>query len=87
MGILTRVTGTDLLIRTLMVMTLDNESLITPKRVRVFPFQEGLYHGHSYPGDLGKCSYLPSNRSFKVIEVFTHRTWSRQGFNIFKLKK
>jgi hypothetical protein len=35
MGVLTRVTGTDFLIHTLMVMILDNESLITPKRVRV----------------------------------------------------
>jgi hypothetical protein len=29
MGVLTRVTSTDFLIRTLMVMILDNESLIT----------------------------------------------------------
>ena len=42
MGILTRVTNTDVLIRTLMVMSLDNESLITPERVRVFAFQERL---------------------------------------------
>jgi hypothetical protein len=42
MGILTRVTGRDLLIRTLMVMILDNKSLITPERVRVFAFQERL---------------------------------------------
>ena len=85
MGILTRVTGTDLPIRTLMVMILDNDSLITPERVRVFAPQGGLYHGHSYPGDLGRCSYLPSSRSFKLLKVFTHRTWSCQGFNIFKL--
>ena len=35
MGVLTRVIGTDFLIHTLMVMILDNESLITPERVRV----------------------------------------------------
>jgi hypothetical protein len=38
MGILTRVTGTDVFIRTLMVMILNNESLITPEQVRVFAF-------------------------------------------------
>uniref|UniRef100_A0A2N9IDN3 Uncharacterized protein n=1 Tax=Fagus sylvatica TaxID=28930 RepID=A0A2N9IDN3_FAGSY len=31
--------------------------------------QGGLYHGHSYPGDLGRCSYLPSSRSFKLLKV------------------
>ena len=35
MGILTRVTGMDILIRTMMVMIWDNESLITPERIRV----------------------------------------------------
>ena len=38
MGILTQVTGTDVLIRTLIVMILDNESLITPEWVKVFAF-------------------------------------------------
>jgi hypothetical protein len=42
MGVLTRVTGTDVLIPTSMVMILDNESLITPERVGIFAFQEGL---------------------------------------------
>jgi hypothetical protein len=42
MGILTQVTGMDVLIRTLMVMILDNESFITPERVWVFTFQERL---------------------------------------------
>ena len=40
MGILTRVTGTDFLILTLMVMILDNESLITPERIRIFALLE-----------------------------------------------
>uniref|UniRef100_A0A2N9IIC8 Uncharacterized protein n=1 Tax=Fagus sylvatica TaxID=28930 RepID=A0A2N9IIC8_FAGSY len=31
--------------------------------------QGGLYHGHSYPDDLGRCSYLPSSRSFKLLKV------------------
>ena len=38
MGVLTRVTSMDFLIRTLMVMILDNESLITLEQVRVFTF-------------------------------------------------
>ena len=38
MGVLTQVTGTDFLICTLMVMILDNESFITPERVKVFAF-------------------------------------------------
>ena len=42
MGILTWVTGMDFLIRTLMVMILDNESLITPERIRVFAFLERI---------------------------------------------
>jgi hypothetical protein len=40
-----------------MVVILDNESLIIPERVRVFAFHEGLYHGHSYPGDRHGSSY------------------------------
>ena len=51
MGILTRVTDTDLPIHTLMVMILDNDSLITPELVRVFAPQGGLYHRHSYLDD------------------------------------
>jgi hypothetical protein len=50
MGILTRVTSTDILIRTLMVMILDNESLITPELVRVFAFPEGLLSWAFLPG-------------------------------------
>ena len=42
MGILTWVIGMDFLIRTLMVMILDNESLITPERIRVFAFLERI---------------------------------------------
>ena len=55
-GIFTQVTGTDLLIHTLMIVILDNESLITLERIRVYAF-DMIFHGRSHPGDLGRCSY------------------------------
>ena len=50
MGILTRVTGTDFLIRTLMVIILDNESLITLEWIRVFSFLERTLSWAFLPG-------------------------------------
>jgi hypothetical protein len=60
-------TGTDFLIRTLMI--LDNESLIIFERIRIYALDR-TFHGYSYPYNLGRCLNLPSTCSFKLLEVF-----------------